>query len=137
MLEDMAMYLGLEPHDTEPIEKRVREESINPDAENSSLYKQMLEVAWQDGEVDANEQAMLDSLASMLGLDSARDVQLDWVCDRLDDRLKAYCSAMEAAWEDGEVTDDEENMLDSMRNSLAITEEEHKTILGVVRAKLN
>ena len=45
MLEDMAMYLGLEPHDTEPIEKRVREESINPDAENSSLYKQMLEVA--------------------------------------------------------------------------------------------
>ena len=137
MLEDMAMYLGLEPHDTEPIEKRVREESTNPDAENSSLYKQMLEVAWQDGEVDANEQAMLDSLASMLGLDSARDVQLDWVCDRLDDRLKAYCSAMEAAWEDGEVTDDEENMLDSMRNSLAITEEEHKTILGVVRAKLN
>jgi len=137
MLEDMAMYLGLEPHDTEPIEKRVREESTNPDAENSSLYKQMLEVAWQDGEVDANEQAMLDSLASMLGLDSARDVQLDWVCDRLDDRLKAYCSAMEAAWEDGEVTDDEENMLESMRNSLTITEEEHKTILGVVRAKLN
>jgi len=137
MLDDMAMYLGLEPHDTEPIEKRVREESINPDTENSSLYKQMLEVAWQDGEVDANEQAMLDSLASMLGLDSARDVQLDWVCDRLDDRLKAYCSAMEAAWEDGKVTDDEENMLDSIRNSLSITEEEHKTILGVVRAKLN
>ena len=80
---------------------------------------------------------MLDSLANMLGLDSARDVQLDWVCDRLDDRLKAYCSAMEAAWEDGKVTDDEENMLDSMRNSLTITDEEHKTILGVVRAKLN
>ena len=137
MLEDMAMYLGLEPHDTEPIEKSIREESIDPDAENSSLYKQMLEVAWQDGEVDANEQAMLDSLANMLGLDSARDVQLDWVCDRLDDRLKAYCSAMEAAWEDGKVTDDEENMLDSMRNSLTITDEEHKTILGVVRAKLN
>ncbi len=137
MLDDMAMYLGLEPDDTEPIEKRVREETINPEAENSSLYKQMLEVAWQDGEVDANEQAMLDSLAGMLGLDSARDVQLDWVCDRLDDRLKAYCSAMEAAWQDGRVSDDEENMLGSMRNSLTITDEEHKTILGVVRAKLN
>ena len=137
MLDDMAMYLGLEPDDTEPIEKRVREETINPETENSSLYKQMLEVAWQDGEVDANEQAMLDSLAGMLGLDSARDVQLDWVCDRLDDRLKAYCSAMEAAWQDGRVSDDEENMLGSMRNSLTITDEEHKTILGVVRAKLN
>ncbi len=137
MLDDMSMYLGLEPDDTEPIEKRVREETINPEAENSSLYKQMLEVAWQDGEVDANEQAMLDSLAGMLGLDSARDVQLDWVCDRLDDRLKAYCSAMEAAWQDGRVSDDEENMLGSMRNSLTITDEEHKTILGVVRAKLN
>ena len=137
MLDDMAMYLGLEPHDTEPIDKRVREESIDPEAENSSLYKQMLEVAWQDGEVDANEQAMLDSLAGMLGLDSARNVQLDWVFDRLDDRLRAYCSAMEAAWDDGIVTDDEDNMLQSMRDSLTITEEEHKTILGVVRAKLN
>ena len=137
MLDDMAMYLGLEPDDTEPIEKRVRDESIDPDAENSSLYKQMLEVAWQDGEVDANEQAMLDSLAGMLGLESARDVQLDWVCERLDDRLKAYCSAMEAAWQDGQVSDDEENMLGSMRNSLTISDEEHKTILGVVRAKLN
>ena len=137
MLDDMAMYLGLEPYDTEPIEKRVREESIDPDAENSSLYQQMLEVAWQDGEVDANEQAMLDSLAGMLGLDSARDVQLDWVCDRLDDRLKGYCTAMEAAWEDGNVSDDEENILKSMRDSLSISDQEHKTILGVVRAKLN
>ena len=137
MLDDMAMYLGLEPYDTEPIEKRVREESIDPDAENSSLYKQMLEVAWQDGEVDANEQAMLDSLAGMLGLDSARNVQLDWVCDRLDDRMKAYCSAMEAAWEDGRVSGDEENILQNLRDSLSISEQEHKTILGVVRAKLN
>ena len=80
---------------------------------------------------------MLDSLANMLGLDSAREVQLDWVCDRLDDRLKAYCSAMEAAWEDGKVSEDEENMLENMRNSLAISEQEHQTILGVVRAKLN
>ena len=137
MLDDMAIYLGLEPHDTEPIEKRVREESVDPDAENSSLYKQMLEVAWQDGEVDSNEQAMLDSLAGMLRLESAREVQLDWVCDRLDDRLKGYCTAMEAAWEDGTVTDDEENILQSMRDSLSISDEEHKTILGVVRAKLN
>ena len=137
ILDDMAMYLGLEPHETEPLEKRAREDSVKPDAENSSLYKQMLEVAWQDGEVDSNEQAMLDSLASMLGLESAREVQLDWVCDRLDDRLKAYCSAMEAAWQDGKVSDDEENMLHSMRESLTITDQEHRTILGVVRAKLN
>ena len=137
ILDDMSMYLGLEPHQTEPLEKQARDEAIKPDSENSSLYKQMLEVAWQDGEVDSNEQAMLDSLASMLGLESAREVQLDWVCDRLDDRLKAYCSAMEAAWEDGKVSTDEENMLESMRNSLAISEQEHHTILGVVRAKLN
>ena len=137
ILDDMSMYLGLEPHQTEPLEKQARDDAVKPDAENSSLYKQMLEVAWQDGEVDSNEQAMLDSLANMLGLDSAREVQLDWVCDRLDDRLKAYCSAMEAAWEDGKVGEDEENMLENMRNSLAISEQEHQTILGVVRAKLN
>ena len=43
----------------------------------------------------------------------------------------------EAAWEDGRVSDDEENMLQSMRDSLSISDQEHKTILGVVRAKLN
>ncbi len=137
ILDDMSMYLGLEPHQTETLEKQARDDAVKPDAENSSLYKQMLEVAWQDGEVDSNEQAMLDSLANMLGLESAREVQLDWVCDRLDDRLKAYCSAMEAAWQDGKVSDDEENMLENMRSTLEISQEEHKTILGVVRAKLN
>ncbi|MDP6899441.1 MAG: hypothetical protein QGF94_01215 [Candidatus Thalassarchaeaceae archaeon] len=137
MLDDMALYLGLEPDDTEPLEKRVREASERPDSGGASLYKQMLEVAWQDGEVDDNEQAMLDSLAVMLGLESSRGVQLDWVCDRLDDRLKAYCTAMEAAWMDGEVSDDEENMLTALRESLSIIDSEHKTILGVVRAKLN
>ncbi len=137
ILDDMSMYLGLEPHQTEQLEKQARDDSVKPETENSSLYKQMLEVAWQDGEVDSNEQAMLDSLANMLGLDSSREVQLDWVCGQLDDRLKAYCSAMEAAWQDGKVSDDEENMLESMRKSLTISEQEHRTILGVVRAKLN
>ena len=44
---------------------------------------------------------------------------------------------MEAAWEDGKVSDDEENILQSLRESLSITDQEHKTFLGVVRAKLN
>lgn len=137
MLDDMALYLGLEPDETEPLEKQVREETLQPEEGGDSLYKQMLEVAWQDGEVDDNEQAMLDSLAGMLNLESARNVQLDWVCNRLDDRLKAYCTAMEAAWEDGEVSGDEENMLSSLRENLTITDAEHRTIHGVVRAKLN
>ncbi len=137
MLDDMAIYLGLEPDETEPIEKKVREQTAAPDEGGTSLYTQMLEVAWQDGEVDDNEQAMLDTLAGMLGLESANEVQLDWVCERLDDRMTAYCSAMEAAWQDGEVSDDEENMLSALRESLAITDAEHRTIHGVVRAKLN
>ncbi|MEE2811535.1 MAG: hypothetical protein VX627_00690 [Candidatus Thermoplasmatota archaeon] len=137
MLDDMAIYLGLEPDETESLERKVREESTAPDEGGTSLYTQMLEVAWQDGEVDDNEQAMLDTLAGMLGLESASNVQLDWVCERLDDRMTAYCSAMEAAWQDGEVSDDEDNMLSALRESLTITDAEHRTILGVVRAKLN
>ncbi len=137
MLDDMAIYLGLEPDETESLERKVREESTAPDEGGNSLYTQMLEVAWQDGEVDDNEQAMLDTLAGMLGLESATNVQLDWVCERLDDRMTAYCSAMEAAWQDGDVSDDEDNMLSALRESLTITDAEHRTILGVVRAKLN
>lgn len=138
MLDDMALYLGLEPDEVEDLDKKVREEAAASLASGGeSLYRTMLEVAWQDGEVDDNEQAMLDSLASMLGLSSSRDVQLDWVCDQMDDRLKAYCAAMEAAWEDGQISTDEDNMLQSLRNSLQISTAEHRTITGAVRAKLN
>ena len=138
MLDDMALYLGLEPDEVEGLDKKVREEAAASLASGGeSLYRTMLEVAWQDGEVDDNEQAMLDSLAGMLGLDSSRDVQMDWVCDQMDDRLKAYCAAMEAAWEDGQISTDEDNMLQSLRESLQITSAEHRTITGAVRAKLN
>jgi tellurite resistance protein len=138
MLDDMALYLGLEPDEVEDLDKKVREEAAASLASGGeSLYRTMLEVAWQDGEVDDNEQAMLDSLAAMLGLSSSRDVQLDWVCDQMDDRLKAYCAAMEAAWEDGQISTDEDNMLQSLRNSLQISTAEHRTITGAVRAKLN
>jgi tellurite resistance protein/DNA-binding MarR family transcriptional regulator len=138
MLDDMALYLGLEPDEVEGLDKKVREEAAASLASGGeSLYRTMLEVAWQDGEVDDNEQAMLDSLAGMLGLDSSRDVQMDWVCDQMDDRLKAYCAAMEAAWEDGQISTDEDNMLQSLRESLQITTTEHRTITGAVRAKLN
>jgi len=138
MLDDMALYLGLEPDEVEDLDKKVREEAAASLASGGeSLYRTMLEVAWQDGEVDDNEQAMLDSLASMLGLSSSRDVQLDWVCDQMDDRLKAYCAAMEAAWEDGQISTDEDNMLQSLRDSLKISTAEHRTITGAVRAKLN
>lgn len=138
MLDDMAMYLGLEPEQTESIEKVVTEEKKDAaDSDHSLIFKQMLDTAWQDGEIDASEQAMLDTLAKMLGLDKPADIQLEFVCDQLDDRLKAYCAAMEAAWDDGTISDDEEFMLATLRNTLKISASEHRTIEGVVRAKLN
>lgn len=138
MLDDMAMYLGLEPEQTESIEKAVTEEKKGTgDSDHSVIFRQMLDTAWQDGEIDASEQAMLDTLAKMLGLEKSADIQLEFVCDQLDDRLKAYCAAMEAAWDDGTISEDEENMLGNLRQTLKITSSEHRTIEGVVRAKLN
>ena len=83
MLEDIAIQLGLEPSVVENIEKEVMEERVSSKDIQKNTFLEVLSVAWQDGYISEDEQAMLDSLSKSLGLDPdyASEVQKYWIED--------------------------------------------------------
>jgi len=83
MLDDISIHLGLEPDVVESIENEVMAERENSSDIQITTYLEVLAVAWQDGFISEDEQAMLDSLAQSLGLDVnyAMQVQNEWISD--------------------------------------------------------
>tara|TARA_B100001750_G_scaffold193292_1_gene164281 strand:- start:2383 stop:3162 length:780 start_codon:yes stop_codon:yes gene_type:complete len=83
MLEDIAIQLGLEPDVVETIEKEVMEERSSSKDIQKNTFLEVLSVAWQDGYISEDEQAMLDSLSQSLGLDSnyTMQIQKEWIAD--------------------------------------------------------
>ncbi len=81
MLDDISLHLGLEPDSVERIESEVSSQRIESTEKQTDTYLEVLEVAWQDGFISDDEQAMLDSLARSLGLDPEyiAKVQLEWI----------------------------------------------------------
>jgi tellurite resistance protein len=81
MLDDISLHLGLEPDIVDKIESEVSSERVESTEQQTVTYLEVLEVAWQDGFISDDEQAMLDSLARSLGLDSEymAKVQLEWI----------------------------------------------------------
>ena len=81
MLDDISLHLGLEPDSVDKIESEVSAERVESPDQQTDTYLEVLEVAWQDGFISDDEQAMLDSLARSLGLDSEyiAKVQLEWI----------------------------------------------------------
>lgn len=81
MLDDISLHLGLEPDSVDKIESEVSSERVDSPEQQIETYLEVLEVAWQDGFISDDEQAMLDSLARSLGLDSEyiAKVQLEWI----------------------------------------------------------
>jgi hypothetical protein len=83
MLDDISIHLGLEPDVVESIENEVMAERENSSDIQITTYLEVLAVAWQDGFISEDEQAMFDSLAQSLGLDVnyAMQVQNEWISD--------------------------------------------------------
>jgi|TARA_B110000196_G_C21149888_1_gene668947 DNA-binding MarR family transcriptional regulator len=81
MLDDISLHLGLEPDIVDKIESGVSSERVESSEHQTDTFLEVLEVAWQDGFISDDEQAMLDSLARSLGLDSEyiAKVQLEWI----------------------------------------------------------
>jgi|TARA_B110000881_G_scaffold143129_1_gene126429 DNA-binding MarR family transcriptional regulator len=81
MLDDISLHLGLEPDNVDKIESEVSSERVESSEQQTVTYLEVLEVAWQDGFISDDEQAMLDSLARSLGLDLEyiAKVQLEWI----------------------------------------------------------
>ena len=83
MLDDISIHLGLEPEVVERIENEVISERKNSSDIQIKTYLEVLAVAWQDGFISEDEQAMLDTLAQSLGLEAnyALNAQNEWISD--------------------------------------------------------
>ncbi len=83
MLDDISIHLGLEPEVVERIENEVISERETSSDIQIKTYLEVLAVAWQDGFISEDEQAMLDTLAQSLGLEAnyALNAQNEWISD--------------------------------------------------------
>jgi len=81
MLDDISIHLGLEPDIVEEIEKEVISARKTSNEIQKNTFIEVLSIAWQDGYISDDEQAMLDTLANALGLDKnyAKNIQSEWV----------------------------------------------------------
>jgi tellurite resistance protein len=80
-VQTCALPIWLEPDIVDKIESGVSSERVESSEHQTDTFLEVLEVAWQDGFISDDEQAMLDSLARSLGLDSEyiAKVQLEWI----------------------------------------------------------
>jgi DNA-binding MarR family transcriptional regulator len=83
MLDDITLHLGLEPDVVEQVESEVSGERVDSREQQMGTFLEVLEVAWQDGFISDDEQAMLDSLARNLGIDQeyAAKAQSEWIAN--------------------------------------------------------
>jgi DNA-binding Lrp family transcriptional regulator len=96
-------------------------------------YRKALAEALEDGVITAEEQAILTSLRNSLNIsDEQHDKLMEFVksqsnMDTME--LEIYNNVLGHALEDGVITEDEEAILLSLRDSLSISEEMHKKLL--------
>ena len=84
MLDEISVQLGLEPGAVEHLEHEALRSSVEGKSEEAIVYLDLLEVAWQDGHVSEDEEAMLSALASRLSLgdDEVASIRDDWLSGR-------------------------------------------------------
>ena len=81
MLDEVSLYLGLEPDVVERIHKEVESERDKASEYHITVFLDVLEVAWLDNIITDDEQAMLNALAVSLGIEAqmAGEVQANWI----------------------------------------------------------
>jgi len=94
---------------------------------------------WEDGILTDEEARLLQGLQKVLNItpqeheEMERQVKLNLT----EGNKGTYRMALEQAWNDGVITDDEEAMLASLRNGLKISDEQHAKIEAEVRRGLS
>ena len=96
-------------------------------------YRLALTQALEDGIITEDEEAILAALRDDLEIsDEAHSAILDMVKMKTSTsgrEIDTYTSALSQALEDGLVTDDEQAILEALRDALNISDEEHDDIL--------
>jgi DNA-binding Lrp family transcriptional regulator len=102
-------------------------------------YRRALIQALDDGVITEDEEAILRSLRDTLKIsESEHNAIFDAICSKRQKNLKqieTYRRALVQALEDGVITEDEEAILRSLRDTLRISDEDHDRLLRSMKGK--
>ena len=101
---------------------------MDEDSPCIDLYRKVLHRAWNDGILTADERGMLDDISLHLCLepDDVEKVESEVSSQRInsdDQQRHTFIEVLEVAWQDGFISDDEQEMLDTLAKSLGIDAE--------------
>jgi tetratricopeptide (TPR) repeat protein len=104
------------------------------------IYKSTLAKAWEDGVITPTENRILSDLRRTLNISNDIHIVLETeIRKTTEDRtgIQVYKAALEQAWLDRIITQDEKAILDRIRSVLNISDEEQAEIEREIQQKIN
>nr|AIF05991.1 hypothetical protein [uncultured marine group II/III euryarchaeote KM3_18_D06] len=101
--------------------------------DGGTLYRKILHRAWNDGKLTSTERNMLDDLSMHLGIEPDRSDEIEKAVmaereDSNEEHIPIFVEVLECAWLDGEISEDEQAMLDSLALALGLDKAKAKTV---------
>lgn len=98
------------------------------------IYRESLENAWIDGKITINERIILDYLRKELGIPLKDSVSIEAEAIKkvpliAEERMSIYRTALAVALRNLEISEDEANMLEALRENMRITMIEHDDLM--------
>ena len=131
LLNEVVDFLCIHPKRVIRISEEARQTQNAPPPED--VYLEMLRQALFDGEILDDEIALLQTMRQSFGIDDDTHEELLQLAKQapvLDEATSTYRSTLITALEDGMITNDEAAMLATLRNSLAISDATHASLLA-------
>ena len=138
LLSEVVEFLGMHPERVRRLSDEARREQKAPPPEE--IYLDMLRQALIDGELVDDEIALLETVRTAFGFDRLTHDKLlaeAKISPHRSPNVETYRKTLETAMLDGVITFDEEAMLQTLRESLSVTDAQHATLLAELRDGIN
>ena len=134
LLSEVVEFLGMHPERVRRLSDEARKEQKAPPPEE--IYLDMLRQAMVDGELVDDEIALLETVRIAYGFDRLTHDKLLEDAKKspiVSEKYLTYRSTLITALQDGVITEDEGAMLSTLRETLAITDVQHASLLAELR----
>ena len=134
LISEVVEFLGMHPERVRRLSDESRRSQKAPPPEE--IYLDMLKQALVDGELVEDEIALLETVRVAFGIDQLAHQRLLKVAieePELAPNIKTYRATLETALADGIITADEDAMLQTLQQTLNISQLQHAEILAELR----
>ena len=143
LINDVAIAYRIDPSTVMEITNDERDSALSgSDRDGGQIYRELIRLGISEELLQPDgDHPMLKGLRKVFAIPEddhqtilAREAMV--LGSVSDGRLLTFLSALEAAWSDGEVSDDEEAILANLRSCLKITSNEERALMEEVRERL-